>query len=255
MTTPILPFSIQLYSLRNVGELDRQLDVAAAAGFRHVELIGSQLDDPVATRAALDARGLAASSSHVNLPALRERLPAVLAACKTIGFTQLFMPSVPPAERDSAGPYWSALGRELGGLARRCQAEGIALGYHNHHWELQVKEGGKTALALLFEGAGIALGWQMDVAWLVRGGADPLQWLQRERGRVVSAHAKDLAPAGQKLDEDGWADVGTGTMDWPGLARACRDAGARWLVAEHDKPNDAERFARNSHAYLSTLEG
>ena len=255
MATAILPCSIQIYSLRTLGGLETQLDCLAAAGYRHVELIGSQLDDAAATRAALDARGLVASSSHVGMAALREREAQVLAACKTIGFSQLFMPSVPPAERDSDGAYWLALGKELGALARRFADDGIALGYHNHHWELQPKAGGASALERLFEGAaGSPLTWQMDVAWLVRGGADPLVWMKREAGRIVSLHAKDLAPAGEKLDEDGWADVGSGTLDWPRLARAGRDAGARWLVAEHDKPNDPARFARASHAFLSRLE-
>lgn len=253
MTTP-LPISIQIYSLRNLGDLDRQLDTVAQAGFRHVELIGSQLDEAAATRDRLTARGLTASSSHVSIAALRERFDVVAEACKTIGFTQLFMPSVPAAERDSEGPYWQALGRELGGYAKRLAAQGIALGYHNHHWELKTKEGGATALELLFEAAADSpLSWQVDVAWLVRGGADPLAWLKRYTGRVASAHAKDLAPAGQKLDEDGWADVGSGTMDWPTLAAACRAAGARSLVAEHDNPSDGARFARNAFAYLSRL--
>ena len=256
MTTPFLPISIQIYSLRNLDGLAAQLDCLAGAGYRHVELIGSQLEDAAATRAALDARGLQVSSSHVGMPALRERLPALLAACQTLGFKQLFMPSVPPAERDSDGAYWLALGQELGQLSLRCAAAGVALGYHNHHWELQAKDGGRNALEWLFEGAaGTPLGWQVDVAWLARGGADPLAWLQRYRDRVVSAHAKDLAPAGEKLDEHGWADVGQGTLDWPVLAQACRAAGAQWLVAEHDKPNDPARFACNSHAWLSALKG
>ena len=252
--TILLPISIQIYSLRNLGDLATQLDAVAAAGYRHVELTGSQLDDAAATRVALEARGLQASSSHVSMAALRERPTQVLAACKSLGFTQLFMPAVPPAERDSDGDYWLALGQELGALARRFAEEGIALGYHNHDWELQPKAGGANALERLFQGAeGSPLSWQMDVAWLARGGADPLLWMKREAGRIVSLHAKDLAPKGEKLDEDGWADVGTGTLDWPTLARAGRDAGAQWLVAEHDKPSDPVRFARNSQAFLSRL--
>ena len=55
MSSP-LPLSIQLYSLRTAGDFDRQLAIAHEAGFRQVELIGSQLDDAAATRATLDAR-------------------------------------------------------------------------------------------------------------------------------------------------------------------------------------------------------
>jgi sugar phosphate isomerase/epimerase len=254
MATP-LPLSIQIYSLRNAGVLDRQLDIVREAGFRQVELIGSQLEDPAATKAKLDARGLVASSSHVSLATLRERFDATLQACKAIGFTQLIMPSVPVEQRDSPGAYWNALGRELAGYARRAAELGICLGYHNHHWELKTKEGGVTALELLFAAAeDSTLGWQVDVAWLMRGGADPVALMQRYSNRVMSAHAKDLAPAGEKLDEDGWADVGSGTLDWVALGPACRAAGARCLVAEHDKPNDAVRFARNAFAYLSKLQ-
>ncbi|MGF6661852.1 sugar phosphate isomerase/epimerase [Paraburkholderia atlantica] len=249
-----LPISIQIYSLRNAGDLDRQLDIAAQAGFRQVELIGSLLEDAADTRDKLQARGLSASSSHLSMAMLRERLQEVVAACETIGFTQLVMPAVPPAERDSDAAYWRALGSELGDFAHRLADQGIGLAYHNHDWELRAKENGATALELLFESAGASpLGWQVDVAWLVRGGADPLPWLRRYTGRVVSAHAKDLAPAGKKLDEDGWADVGHGVMDWPTLSVACREAGARFLAAEHDNPSDGERFARNAFAYLHQL--
>jgi sugar phosphate isomerase/epimerase len=249
-----LPISIQIYSLRKAGGLDRQFDIAAEAGFRQVELIGSMLDDAADTRDKLQARELRASSSHLSMAMLRERLPEVTAACETLGITQLIMPAVPPAERDSDAAYWRALGDELGKFAQRLADQGIGLAYHNHDWELREKENGVTALELLFESAGSSpLGWQVDVAWLVRGGADPLAWLRRYTGRVVSAHAKDLAAAGEKRDEDGWADVGHGVMDWPTLAVACREAGARFFAAEHDNPSDAERFARNAFAYLTQL--
>ncbi|MEJ0002811.1 MAG: sugar phosphate isomerase/epimerase [Pararobbsia sp.] len=166
------------------------------------------------------------------------------------------MPAVPPAERDGDGPYWRALGAELGEFAERFEARGIHLGYHNHDWELRGKQDGRTALELLFDAAGDSpLTWQADIAWLARGGAEPKAWLERYRERVVSVHAKDLAPRGEKLDEDGWADVGSGVLDWHDLARACREIGVTWLVAEHDKPSDPDRFARASFHFLSSLNG
>lgn len=58
---------------------------------------------------------------------------------------------------------------------------------------------------------------------------------------------KDIAPEGECEDEDGWADVGTGTMDWKAIMDAVRTrTNTRFFVMEHDKPNDHERFARRS---------
>jgi sugar phosphate isomerase/epimerase len=239
--------SIQLYTMRSLGDLDRILDAVAEAGYRQVETVNSHLDAAATTRAKLDARGLKASSSHVSLAALRERPDAVIEAGRTLGVDQLFMPAVPPEQRDMAAEGWRALGRELGQMAERLRAQGLELGYHNHHWELQPKDGAKTALELIFEAAeGSPLTWQADVAWLVRGQVQPKPWLQRYRSRLTSAHVKDIAPPGQNQDEDGWADVGSGVLDWRDLWQACRDAGARWMVVEHDKPKDPARTARAS---------
>ena len=208
-----------------------------------VETLGSHLDDAATVRAKLDARGLKASSSHVSLAALRERPDAVIEAGRALGVDQLFMPAVPPEQRDMAAAGWRALGRELGEMSERLRAE-IEARLSNHDWELKRKDGAGTALELIFEAAeGSPLTWQADVAWLVRG-VEPKAWLNRYRSRLTSAHVKDLAPAGQNRDEDGWADVGSGVLDWPVLWRACRDAGARWMVVEHDKPKDPARTAR-----------
>lgn len=249
------PLSIQLYSLRSLPGLPEVLDTVKAAGYRSVELVGGHLDDAAKVRGELDARGLAVSSAHVGIAALRDRFEAIMAACKTLGFTQLFMPAVPPEERQSVEPFWTGLGRELGQMAWRAKDRGVTLGYHNHHWELAAQPDGRSALDCLFAGAGNApLAWQADVAWLVRGGADPVALMQRYRDRLISVHAKDLAPPQSKLDEDGWEDVGHGVLDWRGsLAAASVANGAQWLVAEHDKPSDPARFARNSFAFLNSL--
>jgi sugar phosphate isomerase/epimerase len=245
--------SVQLYSLRAYGDLDRVLRAVAAAGYAHVETVGGHLDNAAATRAALDAHGLTAPTSHVGLAALRERFDATVSACRTIGIGQLFMPAVPPDERGMDGAGWTALGRELGAIARRLEAQGIGLGYHNHDWELQRKEGG-VALDLLFAAAaGSPLTWQVDVAWLARGGADPKAWIARYRPLVVSAHVKDIARHGENLDQDGWADAGAGVLDWHDLWRVCRNAGARWMVVEHDKPADPAQSVANSYAFLKGL--
>lgn len=244
--------SVQLYSFRTLGGLDAQLDAAQAGGYRLVETIGSHLADPAALKAGLDARGLKAPTGHVGLPDLRSDLSRVADAAQAAGIGQLFMPALPPDERGGTAADWRRAGEELGRMAEAMAGRSIAFGYHNHNWELARLEDGRTGLENLFEGAaGSPLVWQADIAWLARGGVEAIEWLDRYRGLLASAHVKDQAPAGQNEDEDGWADLGAGTLDWPALWAAARRDGAGIMVVEHDKPADPAGFALRSHQYLS----
>ena len=85
------------------------------------------------------------------------------------------------------------------------------------------------------------------IAWVVRGNADPLEWVDRYGKRITAVHVKDIAPKGENADEDGWADVGHGTIDWKKIMKALREkTPAKVFIMEHDKPSDVGRFARRS---------
>ncbi len=91
------------------------------------------------------------------------------------------------------------------------------------------------------------IGWEIDVAWIVRSGADPVEWIDRFASRIVAVHVKDIALEGAAADEDGWADVGHGTVDWRELFTALRGrTKARHFIMEHDNPSDFRSFARRS---------
>ncbi|MBA5777124.1 sugar phosphate isomerase/epimerase [Stappia sp. F7233] len=243
--------SIQLYSLREYGDLERQLAALAEAGFRRVETIGSHLADAKGTRALLDRYGIGAPTGHVAMTDLRSRLDWVAEQAKIVGIEELYMPAVPVEERGLSAERWHAVGAELGEMAERMAGYDLALGYHNHHWELNPFDDGSTPLQHLFAGAGGSkLTFEADLAWLVRGDGDPIAWMEREKTRLTAIHIKDIAPTGSNIDQDGWADIGGGTLDWPNLIGEARARGARWMVLEHDKPKDPIGFAHNSRAYL-----
>jgi sugar phosphate isomerase/epimerase len=91
--------------------------------------------------------------------------------------------------------------------------------------------------------------WEADIAWIARGKADPEAWFDRYGDRITAVHVKDIARAGECLDEDGWADVGHGVLDWNNLiTKVTSKTKAQYFVAEHDKPSDAVRFAERSIA-------
>jgi sugar phosphate isomerase/epimerase len=246
--------AIQLYSLRNDGALARQLDIARVAGFGAVETIQAQLEDAAGTRALLDERGLVAASGHVSLEVVRARRSWLVEAAQGLGLSALVLPALPPAERPSGAAGWEAIGAELGELAAELRDAGLTLAYHNHDWDLRPLAGGEIPLDLLLRaGAAGGLGWQADLAWVIKGGADPAEWLGRYRPRITSIHVKDIAPEGDAIDEDGWADVGHGVVDWAQLWRLSDATAARWMIAEHDRPSDGARFARRSFATMRRL--
>ena len=254
-TPPLDDFlSLQLYSLRGLGGIEAQLDAAAKAGFRLVETAGGQLADPKHLRSELDARSLAAPTGHVGIVDLRDSPQRVADAAAEVGIRQLFMPAYPPAERGRTAASWRRAGEELGNIAAFFIGQNIGLGYHNHFWELDILDDGRTALESFFDGAkGSPLLWQADVAWLARAGVDPIAWMDRYAGLLASAHVKDQAPTSMNTDEDGWTDVGAGVLDWDELWTAARNGGAEMMVVEHDNPKDPAGFAVRSHAFLVEL--
>jgi sugar phosphate isomerase/epimerase len=162
----------------------------------------------------------------------------------------VFAPAPPPGERDGDETAWRMLGQELARIGAAVHGAGLRFGWHNHHWEFRKAADGRTFLDVMFAEAPDLL-WQADVAWIVRGGADPLAELRRHQDRVIAVHIKDIAPAGQCVDEDGWADPGHGVLDWGALRVAMTQAAVELCVVEHDKPNDVARFARRAFETVS----
>jgi sugar phosphate isomerase/epimerase len=248
--TPIEGLSFQLYSARTFEPLEAQLKLLAGLGYKKVEAFGGLLNDPQKLKSQLEAHGLSMPSVHVGLDRLRADPAAAVRLCRDLGVQTIFAPAPPLGERDGGEAEWTALGRELDRIGKIVTAEGLKFGWHNHHWEFAKAGDGRHYLDLMLEQAPDLL-WQADIAWMVRGGADPVPELRRYAGRIESVHVKDIAPAGQCMDEDGWADPGHGVLDWSTLVPVLKEIGVSLFVAEHDKPNDVARFARRAYATVA----
>lgn len=246
--------SYQLYSSRDAGPWAETIKTLAGAGYSQVEGFGGVYTDAPAFKALLDEHGLSMPSGHFfPLASFEDGLDDTLAAARALGMERLFCPAPDDIYRNGAdAAAWIDLAKRLETAAAKVRDAGFRFGWHNHHWEFMPLAGGEIAMELMLEHAP-SIEWEMDVAWVVRGGADPLAWIEKHADRITTAHVKDIAPEGECADEDGWADVGHGTMDWPALMTALRRAGVDLFVMEHDKPSDANRFAKRSIATFKTF--
>jgi sugar phosphate isomerase/epimerase len=221
-------------------------------GYTDVQPYHTQWDDPVAMHDLLQKVGLTAKSGHFTLEMLRGEFDRVVAASRTLDLALVVAPFVQPQERASDRAGWRAFGAELAEISKRLADAGLDFAWHNHTFEFEALPDGSYPIEHIL---GDDLSFEIDVAWVARSGTDPGPWLERYKGRIPAIHVKDLAVAGEKTDEGGWADVGTGVIPWAELWRPAVATGAWLMVAEHDKPSDYKRFARVSADAIRSLAG
>ncbi|WP_242633399.1 sugar phosphate isomerase/epimerase [Arthrobacter sp. S39] len=136
--------------------------------------------------------------------------------------------------------------------AERLKDQGLNLYYHNHHIEF-AKFDGKFMLDIIAENSP-AMGLEIDVHWVQRGGLDPVRTLEKYAGRTAMVHLKDYrigqmpeAAMGQLDSGDfagfmaefknvvQFAEVGEGNLDFASIIPAAQAAGAAYLLVEQDE--------------------
>lgn len=246
-------FSYQLYSSRNYPPLSDTLGMLSRAGYAQVEGYGALVDDDTdlgALRAMLETAGLTMPTAHIGIDIIRDRPERAIEISRALGLEAVFGPYLAAPHRPITASGWSEFGAVLGEIAKPLQDAGLTVGWHNHDFEF-TRVDGELPMDLILA-ASDDLTIEFDVAWCVKGGEDPRAWIAAHGTRIAAAHIKDIAPAGECADEDGWADVGHGTIDWPPLMEALRATPCGWFIAEHDNPNDHVRFATRSLAAMQS---
>ncbi|MEM9523028.1 MAG: sugar phosphate isomerase/epimerase [Pseudomonadota bacterium] len=241
-------FSYQLYSSRNFPPLAKTLEMVAGFGYHQVEgysgLFGSGVDID-ALKDGLAANGLAMPTAHFGFEMVRDAPDRVIRIALALEIEAIFVPAVGTRQRDAAG--WATFGRDLAEAGKPIRDAGLSFGWHNHDYEFADLGGADKPLDLILAGSD-DLCLEIDVAWVQIGGEDPIEWIGKYADRIISVHVKDIAPPGAGAHEDGWADVGHGVMDWPGIMNTLAATKARYFIMEHDNPADDRRFAERSIA-------
>ena len=245
--------ALQLYSMRDYEDQIALLAQLPALGIIKVEGYGGVYDDPRAYRAAMDANDISMPSGHMGLNDIEADLEATMSIVETLGISRVFAPYLEEKDRPNSAEGWAALGQRLNTAGKRYAERDITFGWHNHDFEFVALADGATPMDVLLDAAP-DITWEADLAWIVRGGRDPIEYIGRYGDRLSAIHVKDIAASGTNLDEDGWSDLGAGTMDWMALLQACRNVSSDLIYAlEHDKPGDPIGYARRSAAAFKTL--
>ncbi len=245
--------SFQLYSARKFPPIEAHLEALAAIGYDSVEPYGAIVDpNPEVLRKKMDAVGLACPSAHVPLAMLDKDRAHAIAVSQALGLEYVIMPHIAADERPADAAGWTALGQRLSGHAAALAEAGLKFAWHNHAFEFDTLADGSRPIDHLIGAAGV--NWEPDIGWVVRAGADARAEIAKFPGKAVAFHMKDVRANGS-TEEDGWADVGHGAIDWQDLWPAIAGSGADLLVVEHDNPADWRRSAARSFEFVTKLVG
>jgi sugar phosphate isomerase/epimerase len=239
---------VQLYTVRR--ELQRDfagtLARIAQIGYREVEFIDLYGHEPGAVRAILGRHGLTSPSSHVSYETLDGGLAGVLEAAGILDQSFIVCAWIDEEHRRRSDDWKRAAEKfnRAGELARK---QRIQFAYHNHDFEFTPVDGQLPYDILLAETDPELVRMEMDLYWITKGGQDPLMYFDRYPGRFPLVHVKDMDDAG------GFADVGSGRIDFARIFARSETAGIRHYLVEHDNPRSPMDSIEASYRYLREL--
>ncbi len=251
MTKPFGPLSVQLWSTRGDDPLTVQLETLKELGYTDVQPFHDQYEDVPALKAAIDQCGMTSVSGHFRIDMFEGDARRVITAARALDMKLVVAPWLDPEDRPTDPDGWRGVHRRLQRMKATVEDAGLSFAWHNHDFEFVRMDNGSCGIEYLLDED---IDFAADLAWIVRGGEDPEAWLRRYAGRIPVIHVKDVAPAGTNEDQWGFADVGQGVMDWPGLWQVLDELDVPLRVAEHDLPVDWRRFARRSAEAIRGLQ-
>ena len=243
---------LQLYTVRERTAQDflGTLRQVAEMGYPAVEFAGYGNTPVREVRRALDEYGLRGVSAHVPFSSLENSPQQALEELQTLGCEHCVVPGIPEERRSTADQVRRLAGtfNELGG---RCREQGLRFGYHNHAYEFEPLDGGNMFELIARNTDPELVSLELDIFWAYYGGADPVELIQRHKGRMPLLHVKDMADDEQRSD----APVGEGILPYSTYLAAGAEAGAQVYIVEQDHPRNAMEDVRTSLRNLEELIG
>jgi sugar phosphate isomerase/epimerase len=241
---------LQLYTVRDMMEADLPGTLAkvAAIGYKEVEFAGYFGRTPAQIRDLLRRNKLDSPSTHLSFDLLPNGWQKALDDAKAIGHKWAAIAWIPEEKRRTLDD-WKRHAAAFNRAGAQAKTAGLRFAYHNHDFEI-TKIGGVRPLDILLNETDPSLvDFEMDVYWVVFGGADPLDFFKRYPKRFKLLHVKDSAgPPDKKI-----VDVGKGTINFPSIFARAEKADVKHYFVEHDNPTDPIATLRNSYDYLHSL--
>ncbi|GGH05058.1 sugar phosphate isomerase/epimerase family protein [Mucilaginibacter phyllosphaerae] len=269
------PVGVQLFTFFNVIDSDVKgtLTKIAAAGYKELESAFSKKGGyygmkPKEFKAMANGLGLSWKSHHVlgapfklpagaKMPTTPDGKPMVIPPMKNLqddmqqlvdeaaegGVKYLVCANTPTGSMEELKASIAVLNK----TAEAATKAGLIFAYHNHDAEFRIlKEGVIPYDMLLSETDPQKMKMELDLAWAIKAGKNPVDLFKQNPGRFPLWHVKDLDAGKENI-----LPVGSGTIDFKPIFAAALTAGMQSFFVEHDMPKDAFASINSSMQYIS----
>ncbi len=236
-----------LYTVRDAMGEDPKATLKAVSdiGYKYIEAVNYEDGKfygmtPAEFKKELKRLDLEPLSVHMGAVTL-ETADQMIADVKAAGF-KYFIAPVPPMgmfsyDRESQSLTMTddveKLTSVLDEIGRKCEAAGLEFLYHNHNFEFEENANGIVPIDYMLENLDPKyVNFQMDLYWVTRAEADPLEYFERYPGRFKIWHVKDMD------DEGRFAPVGEGNIDFASILAQKDKSGMKYYIVEQDRTFD-----------------
>ena len=261
---------VQLYTVRDqLKTLDATLGAIKAAGFDEVETLRPILGD---LPPLLKKHGLAAPSGHFDAALVLDlgegarkalgdyTFDKAVEQAKAVDMQYFVLPYLGREDRQSLDDY-KRHADKMNEAGRRCRAAGLQFCYHHHSFEF-VKYGDQRRLGRARLAPRQGSGRLRDRRVLAgrgrprSGGDHPRARLAREAGAPEgSRRRRRPSSTNRRSPRPRFKEVGSGTLDFPAILRACKEVGvAHYFVEQDQVPADPLDSLKQSVTYLRSLK-
>ena len=247
-----LPIGLQLYSVRDLLPTDYAgtLKQLGAMGYQEVEAAGFFNHAAADVKQAMRDAGLRCVSAHYSLADLQPKLAEILEYARDLGLSYIICSS--PMMRDPSRAKglgwaqsieamtvddWKWNAEQFNAIGAKAQAAGIQFGYHNHFVEFHPKAGGVIPYDVILENTDPKLvTMEMDVGWVVIGGAKPEEYFRKHGKRFTQLHVKQFKLENWKPGEEPIStEMNQGSLDYKKIfAAAAKYASIRHIYVEQE---------------------
>ena len=256
-STPSLEnFGIQLYTLRGIIYEEPKATIAALApmGFSQIESYEGDLGifwgmPHTDFKKFLDDLGMKVVSSHCDIYKDFERKAAQAAE---IGMEYLICPSI---GAQTSVEKWKNVTEKFNECGEICRKNGIKFAYHNHAYSFKAFTGMIPHEFMMENTDPELVDFEMDIYWVVTGGADPVDYLTRYPNRFRLCHVKDRMKTAAPGEEGTSCNLGTGSIDFPSILKVAADNGMQYYIMEQERYDDSTpmKSAAAGAEYLKKL--